>query len=195
MKKSKRKFLSDEEYDFIARRITKDRADASLEPFNLKKYLKAGLDINIWGIGLIYYSTTTTAYALSYFLPIIYKQGMGFSTGVSLCLFAPPYAAAGILMVTTSWLGDRYHIRGPILIFNAMLTIIGLPLMVRYFLRLIIAGLLAHFSKGFTESVASRLVGAFLVTMGANSNVPCAMAYQVVRSCDHIHFTRIILKT
>ncbi|KAJ5226890.1 MFS general substrate transporter [Penicillium citrinum] len=160
MKKSKRKFLSSEEYDFIIRRITKDRADASLEPFNIGKYLKAGLDINIWGIGFIYYSTTTTAYALSYFLPIIYRQGMGFSTGASLCLFAPPYAAAGILMVATSWLGDRYHIRGPILIFNAMITIIGLPLM------------------GFTKSNASRLVGAFLVTMGANSNVPCAMAYQ-----------------
>lgn len=130
MKKSKRKFLSGDEYDFIMRRITKDRADVNLEPFDIKKYLRAGLDVNIWGIGFIYYSTTTTAYALSYFLPIIYRQGMGFSTGVSLCLFAPPYAAAGILMFATSWLGDRYHIRGPILIFNAMLTIIGLPLMV-----------------------------------------------------------------
>lgn len=130
MKKGKRKFLSGDEYDFIMRRITKDRADVDVEPFDIKKYLRAGLDINIWGIGFIYYSTTTTAYALSYFLPIIYQQGMGFSTKVFLCLFAPPYAAAGILMFTTSWLGDRYHIRGPILVFNATLTIIGLPLMV-----------------------------------------------------------------
>jgi hypothetical protein len=101
----------------------------TIEPFNLKKYLSAGLDINIWAFGFIYYSTTTTAYAISYFLPIIYRQGMGFSMGASLCLFAPPYAAAGILMFATSWIGDRYHIRGPILIFNAILTIIGLPLM------------------------------------------------------------------
>ncbi|CAI7654205.1 unnamed protein product [Penicillium manginii] len=129
MKTTKRKFLSGDEYDFIMRRITKDRADVDVEPFDIKKYLRAGLDINIWGIGFIYYSTTTTAYALSYFLPIIYKQGMGFSTKVSLCLFAPPYAAAGIWMFATSWLGDRYHIRGPILVFNATLTIIGLPLM------------------------------------------------------------------
>ncbi|KAJ5689711.1 MFS general substrate transporter [Penicillium macrosclerotiorum] len=160
MKGSKRKFLSNNEYDFIMRRITKDRADANLEPFNLKKYLRAGLDVNIWAFGLIYFSTTTTAYAISYFLPIIYQKGMGFSTGASLCLFAPPYAAAGILMYATSWLGDRYHIRGPILVFNAILTIIGLPLM------------------GFTKGNASRLVGAFLTTMGANSNIPAAMAYQ-----------------
>lgn len=141
MKTSKRKFLSSDEYDFIMRRINKDRADVSLEPFDIKKYLRAGLDINIWGIGFIYYSTTTTAYALSYFLPIIYQQGMGFSTGTSLCLFAPPYAAAGILMVATSWLGDKYHVRGPILIFNAMLMIIGLPLMV---LSFNIPGLLSY---------------------------------------------------
>ncbi|KAJ5641218.1 MFS general substrate transporter [Penicillium lividum] len=160
MKDGNRKFLSNDEYDFIMRRITKDRADANLEPFNLKKYLRAGLDINIWGFGLIYFSTTTTAYAISYFLPIIYQKGMGFSMGASLCLFAPPYAAAGILMYATSWLGDRYHIRGPILVFNALLTIIGLPLM------------------GFTKGNASRLVGAFLTTMGANSNIPAAMAYQ-----------------
>jgi MFS family permease len=130
MKNTKQKFLSEGEYEFIVRRITKDRADVAIEPFNLKKYLSAGLDINIWAFGFIYYSTTTTAYAISYFLPIIYRQGMGFSMGASLCLFAPPYAAAGILMFATSWIGDKYHIRGPILIFNAMLTIIGLPLMV-----------------------------------------------------------------
>lgn len=130
MKTSKRKFMSGDEYDFIIRRITKDRADVTVEPFNIKKYLSAGLDINIWGFGLIYFSTTATAYAISYFLPIIYNEGMGFSMGVSLCLFAPPYAAAGILMYATSWVGDRYHIRGPILIFNSILTIIGLPLMV-----------------------------------------------------------------
>ncbi|OKP01324.1 hypothetical protein PENSUB_7314 [Penicillium subrubescens] len=130
MKNNKQKFLSEGEYEFIIRRITKDRADVTIEPFNLKKYLSAGLDINIWAFGFIYYSTTTTAYAISYFLPIIYRQGMGFSMGASLCLFAPPYAAAGILMFATSWIGDKYHLRGPILIFNAILTIIGLPLMV-----------------------------------------------------------------
>ncbi|KAJ5898430.1 hypothetical protein N7504_008718 [Penicillium tannophilum] len=160
MKTSARKFLSDSEYDFIMRRIGKDRADTVLEPFNLRKYFAAGLDINIWAFGFIHFSSTTTAYAISYFLPTIYADGMGFSEGVSLCLFAPPFAAAGVLMYVTSWAGDRYHIRAPILIFNALITIIGLPLL------------------GFTEGNASRMVGAFLTTMGCNSNIPAAMAYQ-----------------
>lgn len=124
------RFLSPREYELVIRRIDADRSDAALEPFNLRKYLAAGLDIHIWGFGLIYFCSTTTAYALSYFLPIIYQKGMGFSTGVSLCLFAPPYAAAGIVMMATSWVGDRYRIRGPIIVFNSVLSLIGLPLMV-----------------------------------------------------------------
>ncbi|KAI9039213.1 MFS general substrate transporter [Aspergillus affinis] len=160
MAESKRKFMTRNEYALILRRIEKDRADVTVEPFNLRKYLAAGLDLNIWGFGLIYFSTTTTAYAITFFLPLIYREGMGFSQGASLCLFAPPYAAAGILMFVTSWIGDKYRIRGPIIIFNGLLTLAGLPLM------------------GFAKGNAPRLVGCFLITMGANSNVPAAMAYQ-----------------
>ncbi|KAK1142413.1 hypothetical protein N8T08_007965 [Aspergillus melleus] len=140
MADSKRKFMTRNEYALILRRIEKDRADVTVEPFNLRKYLTAGLDLNIWGFGLIYFSTTTTAYAITFFLPLIYREGMGFSQGASLCLFAPPYAAAGILMYATSWIGDKYRIRGPIIIFNGLLTLTGLPLM------------------GFAKSNAARLL-------------------------------------
>lgn len=135
MKNSKRKFLEPREYDLILQRIERDRSDTFVEPFNWRQYLAAGLDLNIWAFGFIYFSTTTTAYAISYFLPLIYREGMGFSMGVSLCLFAPPYAAAGIIMFVTSYIGDRCRIRGPILVFNAVLTLIGLPLMVSHIFR------------------------------------------------------------
>ncbi|KAL5363301.1 major facilitator superfamily domain-containing protein [Aspergillus floccosus] len=160
MKNSKRKFLEPREYNLILQRIERDRSDTVVEPFNWRRYLAAGLDLNIWAFGFIYFSTTTTAYAISYFLPLIYREGMGFSMGASLCLFAPPYTAAGIIMFATSYMGDRYRVRGPILVFNAVLTLIGLPLM------------------GFAKDNGPRLVGCFLTTMGANSNVPAAMAYQ-----------------
>ncbi|KAL3440625.1 phthalate transporter [Aspergillus insuetus] len=153
-------FLTDTEYAFITERIYRDRADVTVEPFSLHKYLAAGLDVHIWGFGLIYYCTTTTAYALAYFLSLIFREGMGFSTGASLCLFAPPYVAAGVVMFASSWVGDRYRVRGAIIVFNTVLTLIGLPLM------------------GFAKGNAARLVGCFLTTMGANSNIPAAMAYQ-----------------
>jgi|TARA_R110002003_G_scaffold279_15_gene18126 MFS family permease len=65
---------------------------------------------------------------------------MGFSIGASQCLVAPPYALAAIVMYATGWFGDKYHLRGPIIIFNMVLCIVGVAIMgfhgnanVRYF--------------------------------------------------------------
>lgn len=85
---------------------------------------------------------------------------MGFSVGASQCLVAPPYILAGLLMYGTSWAGDRYRTRAPILILNAIITLIGLPIM------------------GFHKSAAIRYFGVFLTVAGTNANIPAAMAYQ-----------------
>lgn len=63
-------------------------------------------------------------------------------------------------MVLTGWWGDKYKMRGPALVFNAMLAIIGLSLV------------------GFHHSPKVRYFGVFLATAGANANVPVCMAYQ-----------------
>ena len=55
---------------------------------------------------------------------------MGFSIAAAQCLVAPPYVFAAILMYATAWFGDKYHMRGPILVFNAIIGLIGLPIMV-----------------------------------------------------------------
>jgi MFS family permease len=85
---------------------------------------------------------------------------MGFSVGAAQCLVAPPYAFAGIVMYAAGYLGDKYHVRGPIILFNMLLCLIGLPLM------------------GFHKNAAVRYFGVFLTTAGANSNVPATMSYQ-----------------
>ncbi|GKZ21372.1 hypothetical protein AbraIFM66951_006234 [Aspergillus brasiliensis] len=152
------KFLNERESAFIVRRINRDRADGNAEPFTFKRFFRPALDLKIWGFSLI--CLTTVAYAIAYFLPIILQEGMGFSTGAAQCLVAPPYAFAGIVMYTTAWVSDRYRMRGPIVVFNAIVGIIGLPLM------------------GFAKGNAARYVGVFLVVAGANSNIPAVMAYQ-----------------
>ncbi|KAK0725386.1 major facilitator superfamily domain-containing protein [Lasiosphaeris hirsuta] len=160
---SKRKiwsFLNQRELDWICARVQADRGDVKARPFNLVKYLRTGLDIKIWAYAMIFFNTTTVTYALAYFLPIILNQNMGFTVGQAQCLVAPPYALAGIVMYGTSWVGDKYHLRGPIIIFNMLLVIIGLPIM------------------GFHSNANVRYFGVFLVTAGANSNVPAAMSYQ-----------------
>ncbi len=126
----------------------------------MAKYLRAGADLKVWVYAMIFFNTTTVTYALAYFLPIILTGNMGFSVGASQCLVAPPYAFAGMVMFASGWAGDKYHIRGPIIVCNALLCIIGLPIM------------------GFHPSAAVRYFGVFLTTAGANANVPAAMSYQ-----------------
>ena len=63
-------------------------------------------------------------------------------------------------MILSAYLGDHYHIRGPILIFNALIALIGLPIM------------------GFASSSGARYFGVFLVTAGTNANIPTTLAYQ-----------------
>lgn len=109
---------------------------------------------------MIFFNTTTITYALAYFLPIILKNNLGFSIGESQCLIAPPYAFAGVWMFGMGWLGDRYRVRGPIIIANMVLCLIGLPIM------------------GWHANPSVRYFGVFFVTAGANSNIPAAMAYQ-----------------
>jgi hypothetical protein len=57
-------------------------------------------------------------------------------------------------------LGDRLHLRGPFILGNALLIIIGLPLL------------------GFADNVGARYFGVFLATTGCNANVPCVLTYQ-----------------
>ncbi|KAK6086450.1 phthalate transporter [Seiridium cupressi] len=154
------KFLSDKERAWVVKRINADRGDATTPKFQLGRFLKAGLDWKIWCYAMIFFNTTTVTYALAYFLPIILNTNLGFSIGASQCLIAPPYAFAGFVMFGTGWLGDRYHIRGPIIIINMLLCLIGTPIM------------------GWHPNPSVRYFGIFLVTAGANSNVPAALSYQ-----------------
>ncbi|KAL1899217.1 hypothetical protein Sste5346_003140 [Sporothrix stenoceras] len=159
---SKRKtwsFLGERERAWVMARVHADRGDAALPPFNLNKYLKCGLDWKLWAYGMMFFNTTTITYALAYFLPIILVGSMGFSIVEAQCLVAPPYAFAGVVMFASSWVGDRYHIRGPIVVFNNILCLIGLPIV------------------GYHPNPNVRYFGVFLLTAGANSNVPSVMSY------------------
>lgn len=109
---------------------------------------------------MIFFDTTTITYSLAYFLPLILEHGMGFSVGAAQCLIAPPYVFAGICMWLEGWASDKWHVRGPFIILNMIMCIIGLAVM------------------GFTKNVGGRYFGVFLAAAGANCNVPITMAYQ-----------------
>lgn len=138
------KFLTKEESDFMVARIERDRADAILEEFNWKEYLCNGLDLKVWGFAALFGLNTVLTYSLGFFLPIILQVGMGFSIKDAQMLVCPPYVTAGIWTFINAYLGDKYRIRSPILIGNALLAILGLGLM------------------GFVKTVGVRYFGVFL---------------------------------
>lgn len=63
-------------------------------------------------------------------------------------------------MFSTAWVGDKYHIRGPIIAGNAAMTILGLAMM------------------GWAPGVAAQYTGVFFTCAGANSNIPHMMSWQ-----------------
>ena len=85
---------------------------------------------------------------------------MGFSLAAAECLIAPPYAAAAIVMFAWAYLGDKYHIRAPFILFDAVLGIVGLALL------------------GYASNNAVRYFGVFLAVIACNANVPCVLTYQ-----------------
>ncbi|KAL3419230.1 phthalate transporter [Phlyctema vagabunda] len=153
-------FLTAEECDFMVARIEADRHDAIPTKFILSEYMKNALDLKVWGFALLFGLTTTTTYAIAYFLPVILRKGMGFNIAASQCLVAPPYVAAAIAMYGMAIIGDKYHVRGPIVAFNAILALIGLPLL------------------GFSKNNGVRYFGVFLATIAANANIPVVLTYQ-----------------
>jgi hypothetical protein len=46
-------FLNERETKFIIDAVNKDRGDAKPEPWNLKKFLRGGADIKIWGFAMV----------------------------------------------------------------------------------------------------------------------------------------------
>jgi MFS family permease len=153
-------FLGQRERQWVVSRIARDRGDQVVEKFNILKFLSAGKDWKIWAYALIFFGSTTLSYAIAYTLPIILNQQLGFTVAASQCLAAPLYTLAGILMFATAWVGDKYHIRGPIIIINMVIALIGLPIL------------------GWHKDPAVRFFGCFLLTAGANSNIPAVMSFQ-----------------
>lgn len=85
---------------------------------------------------------------------------MGFNRGEAQYLSAPPYGLACIVMWAMAWVGDRYRIRGPLLLVNCCLGLIGAPLL------------------GWAQQPGVRYFGTFLICAAAQGGIPSCMAYQ-----------------
>jgi MFS family permease len=154
------RFLTEKEVKLVINKVNKDRGDAIPEPFSLSKYLQSGLDWTIWIYALMFFNTTTIAYALAYFLPEILRDSLHYTAKDSQIMGSPPYVFSGFIMYAAGYLGDKYRIRRPIIVFNMILILIGLPLL------------------RWGGGPKLRYFSLFLIAAGCNTNIPTIMTYQ-----------------
>jgi MFS family permease len=155
-------FLTPEETALAVSRINLDRNDSGPPtPFEFRtSVLKHFLDPKLYAFCLLFFLLNIVSTALSYFLPIILQSGMEFSTNKAILLSSPPYYYAVIPVVLSSYLADKYRMRGPIIIFNALCLIAGFAML------------------GFPSQATVRYLGTYLATGAYISNWAALNAYQ-----------------
>jgi hypothetical protein len=153
-------FLSEAEARVASTRIQQDRGDSIADAFSWRKVLRHAADIKIYGFCTLYFLQNLVSTSMSYFLPIILQGGMGFNTGESILLSAPPYYYAVIPAILSSWVGDRFQLRGPVIAFNCLTLIAGFAML------------------GFSDQVAVRLIGTYLATGAYVANWAAMATYQ-----------------
>ncbi|KAI9819506.1 MAG: hypothetical protein M1827_006954 [Pycnora praestabilis] len=153
-------FISKGESEIAVARIQRDRGDVNPEPFTWVEVFRHFADPKIYGFCAMFFLLNLVSTSLSYFLPIILQNGMGFSSNQAILLSAPPYYYAVIPLILSSWVGDRYELRGPVITFNAACTIAGFAML------------------GFSDQVTVRYAGTYLATGAYISNWAALNAYQ-----------------
>lgn len=152
-------FLTEEEQQLAVSRIQKDRKDVQADPFTWREVLRHAADPKVYGFACMFFLLNLVSTSLSYFLPIILQSGMGFNENASILLSAPPYYCAVIPVILSSFVGDRYRLRGPVIIFNSVCLIVGFCML------------------GFTDQVTVRYVGTYLATGAYVSNWAALSAF------------------
>ena len=165
-------FLTPEEAQLAVNRINADRKDAgqlstssnrhkpTSSAFTASAVLTPFLDPKLYAFCTLFFLLNLVSTALSYFLPIILQSGFGFSSNKSILLSSPPYYYAVIPVLLSSYFADRFRLRAPIIIFNAICLIIGFAML------------------GFSSNTAARYAGTFLATGAYISNWAALSAYQ-----------------
>jgi len=142
------KFLSVEEKMFVKSRLAADRGTEERQKVTWSILFRTAADWKVWAYSLMYMSGAVGVYAFLFFLPIILRSGLGYSLSMSFILSAPPALFSVIEAFFISWLADKTKMRGPFVVFQGIVGIIGLCM------------------TGFLDSPTPRYIGTFLGEAG-----------------------------
>jgi hypothetical protein len=154
------RFLSAEEARVVSERIQLDRGDLVAEEFALGRVLVHAGDSKVWAFASLFFMQNIVSTTLAYFVPIILEGGLGYSADAAIILSAPPYYYAVVPALASSWLADRFRVRAPIIVFNALCIITGFA------------------ALGFASNSGARYFGVFLATGAYVGNWAALTAYQ-----------------
>ncbi|KAK6366912.1 hypothetical protein LTS17_010463 [Exophiala oligosperma] len=152
-------FLTAEEATLIHARIERDRGDSVPEKLTVKKMLVCAKDWKIWEFSSYVMFNNTALYAFAYFLPVILQKSLHYSTSKAQLFTFPPYAVAVPWILFCAWICDRLKVRGPMLVFNSSLYMIGVCI------------------TAFCANPHARYGGVFIGVMGITGNIPTNWAY------------------
>ncbi|KAK5323449.1 hypothetical protein LTR93_005503 [Exophiala xenobiotica] len=153
-------FLTAAEASLIHARIERDRGDSTPEKLTVKKMLVCAKDWKVWEFSSYVLFNNTALYAFAYFLPVILQKSLHYSTSKSQLFTFPPYAVAVPWILFCAWICDKLKVRGPMLVFNSTLYIIGVLI------------------TAYCKSPHARYGGVFIGVMGITGNIPTNWAYQ-----------------
>jgi cyanate permease len=153
-------FLTPEEKAFVLARLAADRGPEARENVTIKMVLKTAADWKPWAFSLMYMAGAVGVYAFLFFLPIILRGGLGYSLKMSFILSTPPALFSVVEAMAISWLADRVRLRGPFVVFQGVIGVVGLCM------------------TGFLTHPTPRYLGTFLGVAGANGLVVTTLAWQ-----------------
>ncbi|EEY14609.1 high-affinity nicotinic acid transporter [Verticillium alfalfae VaMs.102] len=143
---AKARWWTPEQRDTMERRELKRQEYMGTETFEWSQVFSALQDWRLYTGALIQFFQDVILYGFSSFLPSILRDGLGFSRLEAQYLSVPVYLLGGISFFVAAMLGDRYGLRGSILLFLDIFAVAGYAILlsvsnssVRYFACFLIA--------------------------------------------------------
>lgn len=156
-------------YNYACGRIVQDRDDLLPTEFSWRELFINAKDTKVWAFAILFFLQNMVTVALAYFVPIILRDGLGFSANEAIVLSSPPYYFAVVPVLLSSWAADRWKMRGPCIAFNTVCMITGFAVL------------------GFAKSSAARYFGVFLATGAYVANWAALSAYQANNITGYVH--------
>ncbi|PBK64283.1 MFS general substrate transporter [Armillaria solidipes] len=157
------KFLRPAEREYVANQVVESGA----ERFEWREVRKAFVAPHVWILGIIFFFSGSVLYGLAFFTPSI-VQSLGYTAARAQLMSVPPFAAAFVLSITTSYLCDKFHIRGLVCVVTSIIALVGFILFL-------------------TSSSAKTQYGSlFLSIPGVYTSAPTLSTWNSTNSAPHV---------